>query len=314
MNNKIVQRAIVLYFAFFATIHAGFSCDICGCGIQNNGTTLGLLQTVNYPFWSISHRNTQFSTQLQEKKVTDQLNTVNLMYSKYVSPKWQVQVGASAVQITRNNAYTDLSKFSIWGIGDVTANLNYKLFDNRNNLFKTTTHLLLAGVGIKIPNGNYQLRDPKKQLLPIQLQPGNGSNSISLNTVYAIKIKNMGFNLNTKYNHHFTNELDYQQGNALSFIGGYFYAIEKKSWQLIPQIMVGVEQYGTDKQYNATVPYSGGSMQLLGLQLEGIYKNMYINAGYFHPVNLDVPTQAAQMNRRFYATFGWLIYPPKTKN
>ena len=314
MINRNLLRILVGLFALYATIHPVYSCDICGCGIQNNGTTMGLLQTVNYPFWSISHRNTQFSTQLQERKVSDQLNTINLMFSKYVAPKWQVQVGTSVMQITRNNAYTDLSKFSIWGIGDVTANINYKLFDNRNKLFKTTTHLLLAGIGIKIPNGNYQLRDPKKQLLPIQLQPGNGSNSLSFNTVYAVKIKNMGVNLNTKYNYHFTNELNYQQGKSLSFIGGFFYAIENKSWQLIPQILFGIENYNTDKQYNVTVPYSGGSMQLLGLQLEGIYKNMYINAGYFQPVNNNTPSQAAQMNRRFYATFGWLIYPPKTKN
>lgn len=301
---------IITLFEFIKPVKA---CDVCGCGIRDASFNMGFAQSIQSNMLITGYQQLNLITQISGYSVNDRIIRFPIHYMHQLSEKWQAQIGTEVQQTQGINAYNENQIWSSVSPSDLYSSINFRLFDNRKNIF-TPHHLLwFIGSSLKLPTGHYQIRDNEKRLLPMQLQAGNGAYSIGLQSQLSYRYQSWG--LNTMFSHltNTQNELSYKQGQQTQILVGINRAfnIGKSNHTFIPQIAYAFQHFQIDRQYNSKVPFSGGTIGSLKLQLEWIYKNIYASALYQIPQNVLVPKGAPVVQSSVQFKLGYLIPPLK---
>ena len=207
-----------------------YSCDICGCGIRDNSMSMGNLQGISNQNLSLSFNrwklNTPFSNGSINYNIQDHINNWSVGYNQNLNSKTQWYVSLPYQIVSRKNLNNENGSETTVGIGDINLGLNYRIIDNRKIQILDQRQLLMGGFSLKLPTGKYQTRGENKIMLPMHLQPGNGSYSLGSQLYYSVIKNNLGVNIFTKYNHTLENELGYKQGNNWQNNGGIFYTLK----------------------------------------------------------------------------------------
>ena len=288
-----------------------YSCDICGCGIRDNSMSMGNLQGISNQNISLSLNrwklNTPYSDGTNDYNIQDFISNWSIGYNQNINAKTQWFVGLPYQVVSRKNLNNENSSETTTGIGDLNLGLNYRILDNRKIQILNQHQLLMGGLSLKLPIGKYQTRGEDKIMLPMHLQPGNGSYSIGSQLFYSLLKENFGVNIYSKLNYNLENELGYQQGKSWQNNIGIFYTIKLGKIIIIPQVGTSFEQYGTDKNFDSQVAFTGGNLGYSYGQVELVWKNLYLSLKSAHPVSIDIPMDAPNPQNRLQFSFSWIL-------
>lgn len=288
------------------------ACDICGSGLREGSFSMGYLQTIPSNFLGLWGNSLGFKTQTGFSNgtnfiVSDRLIQSGLVFNQQVNKKIQVNYRMGVQHISRFNENNENSFSTYSGLTDLNIALNYTLIDNRNLALKKTKQLSLASIQVKLPNGHYQLRDQFKRLLPINLQPGNGSYGIGAQWLYAAFQNNWSWNVQLSTFYHFENELKYQQGSNQMIRTGLGKSFNRGKNMIIPMFGYQFQRFSSDFSYQEWVTTTGGNIQTAFLQLEWIRQNFYGRFQANLPLKQTLPEFAPKSTTPILLTLGWLI-------
>ncbi len=294
--NRYFIGLIVIFTLALSSPKKLKACDVCGASAQLGSTSMGFSQSITRPLIGINfvHWGYQTSaiTNLGNPYTTvDKIQSLNLNYAQYIHPKIQIQMNWGVNQIIRRNAYNENKTESIMALNDLNFLVNYKIIDNRNQPFQKNKFLWLVGVNSKLPNGHYQIRDLEKRMIPQQLQPGNGSYSLGLQSFASWNINNIGVAFQTRISRPFVNELNYLPGLNGGFQTGLYYLRDfknknnSKTIKLIPQLGLKWDFNQSDRQYGEIIPTTKMQTGQLFSQVELLTQNMYAHLFVGIPVH-----------------------------
>ncbi len=327
-NSGFTQRqfklVLLIIMAALTSPEKLSACDVCGGTPQLGSTAMGFSQSIPNPMIGIhflhwGYRTDAKTVNLQDYNTLDKIQSLNFSFAQYLDTKWQIQANWGMNQITRKNAYNEGKTETMRGISDVSISLNYKFIDNRNNPFKSNKWIGLIGVSGKMPNGFYQVRDQEKRMLPMHLQPGNGSYSVGLQSFIAWNQRKLGFAIQSRINKPFQNELHFLPGLNGSVQPGVYYVFDVKnskienSWKFIPQIGLKSDFNRADKQFNQVIPTTQIQTNQLYGQLEILGKNMYSNLFFSLPLT-QTSTSGSPQNQPMARISIAFILNKKVKN
>ncbi len=306
-----IHKPLIFITLMFASAKAS-ACDICGSGLRDASFSMGYLQTIPSHFLGIWGNSLGFKTQTgfsngTQFNVTDKILQSGIIFNQQVNKKFQINYRMGIQQISRKNENNENAINTYSGLSDLNIALNYTLVDNRKFNLGKTKQLAIASAQIKIPNGHYQLRDAYKRLLPMNLQPGNGSYSMGAQALYGYFYQGWSCNVQLSMLYNFENELKYQQGSNGMLRTGLGKSFTLKKTILLPMLGYQFQQFGPDFSYGEVVTTTGGNIQALFLQLEWLRKNLYGRLQANILVNQNFPEFAPQSSTPYMLTVGWLI-------
>lgn len=209
--------------------------------------------------------------------------------------------------MSRKNLNNENSSETTTGICDLNLGLNYRILDNRKIQNLNQHQLLMGGLSVKLPTGKYQTRGEDKIMLPMHLQPGNGSYSIGGQLFYSFLKENFGMNIFSKINYNLENELGYQQGKSWQNNIGIFYTLKLGRIIIIPQLGASYEQYSSDKNFDSQVAFTGGKLGYSFGQVELVWKNIYLSIKSAHPISINIPKNAPNPQNRLQFSISWIL-------
>jgi len=294
--NRILMGFIVVFTLAMASPKKLKACDVCGASAQLGSTSMGFSQSITRPLLGINfvHWGYQTSalTNMGNPYTTyDKIQSINLNYAHYIHPKVQIQLNWGVNHIVRNNAYNENQWESFFALNDLNFSLNYKLLDNRNQPFQKNKFLWLIGLNSKLPNGQYQIRDREKRMIPQQLQAGNGSYALGLQSFASWNINKIGLAVQTRISRPFMNELNYQPGINGGIQSGFYYLWDTKSKKeqfkakIIPQLGLKWDFNQSDRQYGELISTTQMKTSQAFGQLELLTPNFYAQIFAGIPMN-----------------------------
>lgn len=294
--NRILMGIIVVFTLAFASPKKLKACDVCGASAQLGSTSMGFSQSITRPLIGINfvHWGYQTSdlTNLGNPYTTyDKIQSFNLNYAQYIQPKLQIQMNWGVNQIVRNNAFNENQSETFFALNDLNFSLNYKLLDNRNQPFRKNKFLWLIGLNSKLPNGQYQIRDREKRMIPQQLQAGNGSYALGLQSFASWNIKKIGLAVQTRISRPFMNELNYQPGLNGGIQSGFYYLWDTKSKKepfkskIISQLGLKWDFNQSDRQYGELISTTQMETSQAFGQIELLTQNFYAQIFAGIPLN-----------------------------
>jgi hypothetical protein len=307
---SIHKSIIIIFFtAITATLNA---CDICGSGLRDASFSMGYLQTIPSHFLGVWGNSLGFNTQTGYSNgtkftVSDRILQTGIVFNQQINQKLQINYRQGIQQISRHNEDNENKTNTYSGLSDLSVAVNYTLIDSRKFAIKKTKQLGLTSLNVKIPNGHYQLRDGYKRMLPMNLQPGNGSYGIGGQVLYGIFKNGWNWNMQLSAFYNFENELKYQQGDNQIIRSGIGKAFSSKKNICLPMLGYQYQQFGPDLTYRERVTTTGGNVQTIFIQLEWIRQNFYGRFQGNIPLKQTLPDFAPQSTSPIMLTLGWLI-------
>lgn len=303
ISNKHQLRfhpVLVVFFVVFSIAFASpkklKACDVCGASAQLGSTSMGFSQSITRPLIGINLLHWGYQTSALTNSgnpytTSDKIQLFNLSYAQYFHPKFQIQLNWGVNQIIRNNAYNEGQNESFLALNDLNFSLNYKLLDNRNQPFQNHKFLWLIGLTSKLPNGQYQIRDREKRMIPQQLQAGNGSYTLGLQSFASWNIQKWGFAMQTRISRPFMNELNYQPGINGGIQSGFYYLwdtkgnSDKTKAKIIPQMGLKWDFNQSDRQYGEIISTTQMKTSQAFGQIELLTNNFYAQFFAAIPMN-----------------------------
>lgn len=282
MYKRIMGVALSWLLTFSAS-----ACDICGCSASAN--FLGILPQYNKHFIGLSYQYQSFTTTHPEQdgisaaQSRDYFHTVTAWGRFY--PLKRLQVFAF-VPYQYNYAIEDGKTTLLNGIGDVTLSANYLIIKDKN-IGEGWQHNLVAGAGIKAPTGRTGIIN-NEGIIVNNMQPGTGTWDFVGSTIYTVRHKKLGANVEASYRIGTVSSRGYRYGNRLNAAATAFLWQNAGKVNLLPQ--AGIKYLQSDKdftsyEYQVSNPYSGGR-QWYGCAGVGMYlKQISFTAMYNLPLS-----------------------------
>ena len=278
--KKITILTTLILFSFIPAK----ACEICGCGLGNY--YIGMMPQFTHAFLGIRYQFQHFKTVMADDPSQfsqDHYKTIELRGGWNFGRKWQL---IATLPYHFVHQVSDDGIKNNQGIGDIAAMLNYKIFD-RMSAFKKNTAIiqqLWFGAGIKIPTGRFNIDATDPALVAIaNTQTGTASTDFMLNTMYNIRISNIGINSSASYKINTTNKDKYGFGNKFSANSILYYAVKKRNIDLMPNIGINYEHTASSTLYKKTVAQTGGYLLATAAGLEASFKKITVGT------NIELP-------------------------
>ncbi|MFM1793179.1 MAG: hypothetical protein RLZZ252_1533 [Bacteroidota bacterium] len=286
------------------------ACDICG--ISSGFNSLGQINTLSrqYLLLESQHNNFIHPATNPSKNSLDQISTQQLHYAwkSDSMPRLQWIANLSYKTVVRDNVYLNNPNFQTQGLGDLNLRGIYTLYDNRNyNLDNPIKKLIMLQGGMRLPTGKYQLRGAEKEMLPMHLQPGNGSWQGEMAINSFLRYRNLGIQLGSIINVSTTNELNYKIGTRNSNSIAVFYNHSNSTQTLIPQVFAQYDWIDQDQQYKQKINTTGAQWMKLGLQIDWIFRKLYVRGRWENPISSNLSTAAPQPTSTTTLSIGILL-------
>jgi len=281
-----------------------FACDICGSGAGNN--YLGILPDFQQRIVGIRYRYSSLLTHLGVNGAATHLTT----NEKYTTAEiWGSYTIAKGFRVMASIPYGFNAKHNAGitdkktGIGDATVTAFYSLINNRKSSFKNKViaQSLWLGGGIKLPTGKYAAADKNGTNESTNLfQLGTGSTDFTLNTMYDLRVQDIGINISSAYKINTTNKYDYKYGNKLSLSGQLYYKIKVNSNVTIsPNTGIAYETAQEDYDNNINVNVSGGNITQATFGAEASFNKIAFGGNYQTPLQQNLGNGFVKAKARF---------------
>lgn len=281
-----MKKIIISTVFLLGCLNTISACEICGCSTGNY--YIGLLPQFSHKFMGVRYQFRSFKT-----TITNNPNQFSNDYFKTVEVwgGWNIGKKLQLLAILPYNfihQVTDDGKVNKQGIGDIAVMANYKLFDNNTVTARKRAFMqqLWLGFGIKLPTGKFRIEDISEEIAAkANTQLGTASTDFMLNAMYNAKINKVGINTNVAYKLNTGNSDKYTFGNKFSANSFVYYAIQKKSVSILPNIGLLYENNQENKLFTRTVAQTGGHLFASSAGVEVTVKAITIGVNAQLPVS-----------------------------
>jgi hypothetical protein len=237
----------------------------------------------------------------------EQYKTVELWGGWNIGRKFRVM---AAIPYSFNERINQGITNSKNGIGDISLNGYYRLFNKRNSISnKLIVQSLWIGAGIKLPTGKYSPADKQNTTTNANLfQLGTASVDFSVNAMYDLRVQDIGMNISGSYKMNTENKYHYSYGNKLNGSAQLYYKIRIKNSMLIaPNAGVAYEKSKKDIDNKFSVDISGGKLLMGTVGVELAYKKISVGANWQTPLSQNLANGFVKANNRAMIHVSFLL-------
>lgn len=130
--------------------------------------------------------------------------------------------------VNYHQQFSSNESVSIAGQGDLSVLVLYDVWNSSFANEKPVKHNLLLGGGIKCPSGSYEKKNQDGELLHPAFQIGTGSLDFIISSVYTLRYKRIGLNVNASYKINLPDKNDYKFGNQFTAATTFFVLYKSK--------------------------------------------------------------------------------------
>lgn len=267
------MRYVLIVVFFICSCIQGIACDICGC--QLGGYSFGILSQNPTHFIGVRYSQAHFradidNTFLEDEYSNDTYRTIELMGRYVINKKWQL---SAVIPYAINEMRGNVQNVNVYGIGDPVLIGYYNIINTSYNNPSRFIHSLMLGAGVKFPLGAYDAVD-NDAIINRNFQLGSGSMDYMFSSIYTVKHKSFGLNIETSYKLNTHNDLDYRFGDQVSASSKLFYAIINPNYSLLPYLSVSYEYADMHEDQGFMQVNTGGSAVLGAIGLQTYYKKL----------------------------------------
>jgi hypothetical protein len=175
---------------------------------------------------------------------------------------------------------------------------------NQDTIHRNWKHIWLAGAGVSLPTGKYRQRDETLTTLPNGFQLGTGAYSAVLNSVYLIRYKRLGVQVQGDYRTWTANESQFKKGDQYSVQSQVFYRFPVKSLVLLPQAGMRYEHLAQDIEFDAPRVQSGSTSSWASAGLDIYAKHWMLGCSVQSPVQQTLTSAQPSSGVRFSVMAG----------
>ena len=215
------------------------------------------------------------------------------------------------------NERTQGSSNTLAGLGDVSALLQYAVFNTKKCTGKESKHQLKLGVGVKAPTGKFSMTPDGMYSTDLQL--GTGSVDFLFNAVYTYRYKKFGINATAAYKKNLVNADGFRFGDNIKTSIEPFYLFKlPHQLSIMPKGGVSYEYLFYNNYNKQALNYTGGQYLFAKAGLEVYYKSMAFSASV-SPVLLSIsnwsgePYELFSIETGVYYSFSNVISHKKVK-
>ncbi len=300
---KLNKRTLVLFFCIeFLNISCLLACEVCGSGF---GSYLGIMPQYGQHFLGIRYQHQAY------------LSVPNPMYFSeenfYQTEIWGRINIHEKVQFLFFLPYAQNTRFQYGkttkkqGIGDISAQANYILFNSGDSIFTKFKQTLTFGAGIKLPTGKYE--NPEiGQLVNPNFQLGTGSIDYQLNLNYTIRYRKLGLNTGLRKKFNGTNpKNNHRFGNQFTASTQLFWWQNFSKFSVLPTLGMDFEHAQPNTFEGYYQRHTGGKATFLNLGTELYFR--YFSAGltWQKPVSQALAQGEIIAKNRLSAHLTWIF-------
>ena len=294
--SKNKMKKLLITLSLIIAFQSSQACDICGCGV--GGNYIGLLPDFTKRFVGLRYQFNRLTTQLDINgnrtalSTDEKYQTMELWGAWNIGQKWRV---LALVPYNFNEKYTEGSDLlrKKNGIGDITLNGYYKLFDQSkptaNN--KLVVQSLWVGMGVKLPTGAYDVAEQQNATAtnPNMFQLGTGSLDFIPSLMYDVRIQDFGINANASYKINTENKDDCRYGNKIAANASAYYKIALgANSRLAPNAGISFESQQKDHAMGFKVEETGGHILNASMGLEANFNRISVGASFQTPIQQEL--------------------------
>ena len=306
-NRIRLQGIFLVNLILFA--QTALCCDACGCSAS--GLSGGLFPQIQSNMLGCRYSSSHFThpstidnmnglSLVKEDRYTDQ----ELFFRWYAHKRLQLWFTAP---YRIHERIETLRQTTIQGLGDFQASALYTIVNtNLDTIQKNWKHIWLAGAGFSMPTGKYRQRDETLTTLPNGFQLGTGAYSAVFNTVYLIRYKQLGIQIQGDYRTWTTNESQFQKGNQFSFQSQLFYRLPLKSLVLLPQAGLRFEKLEQDIEFGAPRVQSGSTSSWATVGVDVYAKHWMLGCSVQSPFQQTLTSAQPSSSLRFNVMAGFI--------
>ncbi|SRR5690606_23906412 len=294
--SKNKMKKLLITLSLIIAFQSSQACDICGCGV--GGNYIGLLPDFTKRFVGLRYQFNRLTTQLDINgnrtalSTDEKYQTMELWGAWNIGQKWRV---LALVPYNFNEKYTEGSDLlrKKNGIGDITLNGYYKLFDQSNPTAnnKLVVQSLWVGMGVKLPTGAYDVAEQQNATAtnPNMFQLGTGSLDFIPSLMYDVRIQDFGINANASYKINTENKDDYRYGNKIAANASAYYKIALgANSRLAPYAGISFESQQKDHAMGFKVEETGGHILNASMGLEANFNRISVGASFQTPIQQEL--------------------------
>lgn len=293
---------ILFLFVNISTILPAYACEVCGSGF---GSYLGIMPQYGQHFLGIRYQQQSYLS------VPNPLHhSEESFYQTEIWGKFNIH---RKVQLFFFLPYTQNSRLQygkttqMQGIGDISAQLNYILFNSGDSIFTSFKQTLTLGAGIKLPTGNYQNPELERLVNP-NFQLGTGSIDYQVHLNYTIRYSKLGLNTNLRHKFNGKNpQNNHRFGNQSMISTQLFWWQNLIKCSVLPTIGVDYEHAQPNTFEGDEQRHTGGHATFLNLGTELYFR--YFSAGltWQKPINQSLAEGEIIAKNRLSAHLTWIF-------
>ena len=306
-----MKLILKLTFLLLLSIVAGTSsaCDACGCSAS--GLSGGMFPQIQSNMLGWRYSSSHFThpstidnmnglSLVKEDRYTDQ----ELFFRWYAHKRLQLWFTAP---YRIHERIETLRQTTIQGLGDFQASALYTIVNtNLDTIQKNWKHIWLAGTGFSMPTGKYRQRDETLTTLPNGFQLGTGAYSAVFNSVYLIRYKQLGIQIQGDYRTWTTNESQFKKGNQFSMQSQLFYRMPIKSFVFLPQAGLRYEKLEQDIEFGAPRVQSGSKSSWATVGVDVFAKHWMLGCSFQSPFQQTLTSAQPSSSLRFNVIAGFI--------
>lgn len=264
-------RFIYVLIFFGLLFQAAKACDVCGCAPAGNA--LNFLPEFQKHFVGIRYQYQGFRS-LPHEDHTNTLPTTEHFYTLQAYGRLVIHQRLhllAFVPYRVNQRSTESDALNLSGLGDITLQAQYLIFNNYGTNAKFR-NALQVGAGLKLPSGKFDALDDGL-MIHNNMQLGSGSFDFSANIIHTLRLKAWGLNTSMMYNRPGENVYQFRFGHQVNVNTRAFYLHEMKKSTLMPQVGCMYDVAGADYLRNVSQTHTGGNQWSLHAGADVYFKS-----------------------------------------
>ncbi len=285
---------IAFYLLLIFNCHKGYACEICSSGF---GSYIGILPQYGQHFLGVRWQTQTFRSIPNPLYPSEEVFNQYEIWGRFnIIKKIQFLV---FVPYFTNYRTQYGRRTEMQGLGDISLQANYILFNSGDSIFTPLKQTLTSGIGVKLPSGKYQ--NPEGgQLVNPNFQLGTGSTDYFINLIYTIRYGKFGLNLDLRQKFNGENPTNQHQfGNQTMISGQFFWWQNFGKFSLLPTLGVYYENSQPNTFETDIQEHTGGNVSFWNVGTELYLKYLSVGFSYQKPFSQNLAEGEIIAENRF---------------